>query len=41
MDKAIAVAIAFAHGENGQFNRVRDLTPAHDKSWQSYKQEEL
>ncbi|GLS25099.1 alpha/beta hydrolase [Marinibactrum halimedae] len=37
MDKAIIVGIAFAHGENGQFSRVRDLTPEQDKSWKSYK----
>ncbi|MFS1522799.1 alpha/beta hydrolase [Microbulbifer sp. 2304DJ12-6] len=37
MDKAIVVGISFAHGENGQFSRVRDLTPEHDKSWKSYK----
>ena len=37
MDKAIVVGIAFAHGEDGQFSRVRDLTPEEDKSWKSYK----
>ncbi|WP_444931730.1 alpha/beta hydrolase [Microbulbifer sp. SSSA002] len=36
MDKAIVVAISFAHGENGQFSRVRDLTPAVDSGWRRY-----
>lgn len=36
MDKAIVVGIAFAHKEDGQFSRVRDLTPEQDKSWTSY-----
>lgn len=37
MDKAIVVALGFAHGENGQFSRVRDLTPVEDKSWVKYQ----
>lgn len=37
MDKAIVVGISFAHGENGQYSRVRDLTPEYDKSWKKYK----
>ncbi|WP_197477789.1 MULTISPECIES: alpha/beta hydrolase [unclassified Marinomonas] len=37
MDKAILVGISFAKGENGQFSRVRDLTPEVDKSWVNYK----
>lgn len=37
MDKAIVVGISFAHGENGQFSRVRDLTPEEDKSWKKYE----
>ncbi|MDH5433836.1 MAG: alpha/beta hydrolase-fold protein [Gammaproteobacteria bacterium] len=37
MDKVIVVAISFAHGENGQFSRVRDLTPEKDKSWTKYE----
>ena len=37
MDKAVVVGIAFAHGENGQFSRVRDLTPERDESWTSYQ----
>ncbi|MEW6982859.1 alpha/beta hydrolase [Colwelliaceae bacterium 6471] len=36
MDRAIVVGISFAHGENGQFSRVRDLTPEVDKSWKNY-----
>jgi predicted alpha/beta superfamily hydrolase len=36
MDKVIVVGISFAHGENGQFSRVRDLTPVIDKSWNKY-----
>mgnify|MGYP000645418275 CR=1 FL=1 len=36
MDKAIVVGISFAHGENGQFSRVRDLTPVVDDSWTKY-----
>ena len=36
MDKAIIVGISFAHGEKGQFSRVRDLTPVVDKSWTKY-----
>lgn len=36
MDKAIIVGIGFAHGENGQFSRVRDLTPEEDKTWTKY-----
>jgi len=37
MDKAIVVGISFAHGESGQYSRVRDLTPEYDKSWKNYK----
>ncbi|GHB65345.1 hypothetical protein GCM10008107_12940 [Psychrosphaera saromensis] len=37
MDKAIVVGISFAHGENGQSSRVRDLTPEVDKSWVKYQ----
>ncbi|NKF51646.1 alpha/beta hydrolase [Shewanella sp. WXL01] len=37
MDKAIIVAMGFAHGENGQYSRVRDLTPHHAPSWVKYK----
>ncbi len=37
MDKAIIVAISFAHGDNGQFSRVRDLTPEADDSWTNYE----
>jgi len=37
MDKAIVVGLSFAHGENGQSSRVRDLTPEVDKSWVKYK----
>ena len=37
MDKAILVGVSFAKGENGQFSRVRDLTPEIDKSWVNYK----
>ncbi|WP_299588268.1 alpha/beta hydrolase-fold protein [uncultured Microbulbifer sp.] len=37
MDKSIMVGIAFAHGENGQFSRVRDLTPVLDPRWKRYK----
>jgi predicted alpha/beta superfamily hydrolase len=37
MDKAIVVGISFAHGENGQYSRVRDLTPEIDESWTNYK----
>ncbi|WP_444893253.1 alpha/beta hydrolase [Microbulbifer sp. TRSA001] len=36
MDKAIVVAISFAHGENGQYSRVRDLTPVVDSGWKRY-----
>lgn len=36
MDKAIIVGISFALGEDGQFSRVRDLTPEHDKTWTKY-----
>ena len=36
MDRSIVVGISFAHGENGQFSRVRDLTPVVDKSWKKY-----
>ncbi|AWF82083.1 histidine kinase [Microbulbifer sp. A4B17] len=36
MDKAIIVGISFAHGENGQFSRVRDLTPMVDTGWKRY-----
>lgn len=36
MDKVIVVGISFAHGENGQFSRVRDLTPVVDQSWTKY-----
>lgn len=36
MDKAIVIGISFAHGENGQFSRVRDLTPETDTSWTKY-----
>ncbi|WP_226702422.1 alpha/beta hydrolase [Microbulbifer elongatus] len=36
MNKAIVVGIDFAHGENGQFSRVRDLTPERDASWVKY-----
>ncbi|TLU64272.1 alpha/beta hydrolase [Thalassotalea litorea] len=37
MDKVIVVGISFAHGENGQFSRVRDLTPVVDTSWKKYQ----
>ena len=37
VDKAIIVGISFAHGENGQFSRVRDLTPEQDKNWKRYE----
>ncbi|WP_444946687.1 alpha/beta hydrolase [Microbulbifer sp. VTAC004] len=37
MNKAILVGISFAHGENGQFSRVRDLTPVLDESWKRYR----
>ncbi|WP_394173520.1 alpha/beta hydrolase [Thalassotalea litorea] len=37
MDKVIVVGISFAHGENGQFSRVRDLTPVVDMSWKKYQ----
>ncbi|MFT5297527.1 MAG: putative alpha/beta superfamily hydrolase [Colwellia sp.] len=37
MDRAIVVGISFAHGENGQYSRVRDLTPEIDESWTKYK----
>lgn len=37
MDKAIVVGIAFSHGENGQYSRVRDLTPITDDSWKKYQ----
>lgn len=36
MNNVIVVGISFAHGENGQFSRVRDLTPVVDKSWKKY-----
>lgn len=36
MDKSIIVGISFAHGENGQFSRIRDLTPIIDKTWKKY-----
>ncbi|KAA1159367.1 alpha/beta hydrolase [Pseudoalteromonas fuliginea] len=36
MDNVIVVGISFAHGENGQFSRVRDLTPVVNKSWTQY-----
>ena len=36
MDKVIIVGISFAHGEDGQFSRVRDLTPVVDQSWTKY-----
>ena len=36
MDRAIVVGISFAHGENGQFSRVRDLTPVVDESWKKF-----
>lgn len=36
MDKAIIVGISYALGEDGQFSRVRDLTPEHDKTWTKY-----
>ena len=36
MDRSIVVGISFAHGENGQFSRVRDLTPVVDNSWKKY-----
>lgn len=37
MNKAIVIGISFAHGENGQYSRVRDLTPELDESWERYK----
>ncbi len=37
MDKAIVVGVSFAHGENGQHSRVRDLTPIVDDTWTKYK----
>ncbi len=37
MDKAIIVAIGFAHGEHGQHSRVRDLTPENDPTWRKYE----
>ncbi|MEW5251328.1 alpha/beta hydrolase [Microbulbifer sp. 2201CG32-9] len=37
MNKAIVVGIDFAHGEKGQYSRVRDLTPELDESWTRYK----
>ena len=37
MDKALVVGISFAHGEDGQSSRVRDLTPEVDESWKNYK----
>ena len=37
MDKVIVVGISFSHGENGQFSRVRDLTPERDSSWKNYE----
>lgn len=36
MNKAIVVGIAFAQGEDGQYSRVRDLTPEPDESWSNY-----
>lgn len=36
MDRAIIVGISFAHGEDGQHSRVRDLTPVVDKTWKDY-----
>ena len=36
MDRSVVVGISFAHGENGQYSRVRDLTPVVDKSWKKY-----
>lgn len=37
MDQAIIVGISFAHDEDGQFSRVRDLTPEVDESWNDYE----
>lgn len=37
MDKAIVVGVSFAHGENGQQSRVRDLTPIVDDTWIKYQ----
>lgn len=37
MNKVIVVGISFAHGENGQYSRVRDLTPITDGTWRKYK----
>jgi len=37
MDKAIVVGISFAHGEQGQHSRVRDLTPVVDETWKKYR----
>ena len=37
LDNTIVVAIGFAQGENGQFSRVRDLTPQVDESWTKYE----
>ncbi|WP_078085457.1 alpha/beta hydrolase [Microbulbifer mangrovi] len=36
MNRAIVVGIDFAHGEHGQFSRVRDLTPERDTTWVKY-----
>ncbi|WP_395377129.1 alpha/beta hydrolase [Marinicella sp. W31] len=36
MDKVIVVGVSFAQGENGQYSRVRDLTPIVDNSWTKY-----
>lgn len=37
MDKAIVVGVSFALGEDGQYSRVRDLTPEVDTSWIKYE----
>ncbi|WP_371185840.1 alpha/beta hydrolase [Thalassotalea maritima] len=37
MDKVIIVGISFAKGQNGQYSRVRDLTPEEDTSWTKYE----
>ncbi|GLR72200.1 alpha/beta hydrolase [Agaribacter marinus] len=37
MDRVIVVGVSFAHGENGQYSRVRDLTPVVDDTWTKYK----
>jgi len=36
MNRAIIVGISFAQGEDGQYSRVRDLTPETDESWSNY-----